>query len=517
MQSLTDKIVLFLASLEDRPFLAMVLLLGGSIVIKALLIFQVDIINTDGIRYINSAHELFQGNIAAAFAHEKMLGFTFLLGLVQLLVPDWFLAGKILSLIALVLTTIPLYLIAQELFGRRAAFCTAVVFTVVPSISGKCASVIKDPSFLFLIVLSLWFVLSAIKTSRWGFALTAGLLCCLSVLIRPEGGVFFLVITLFLTVSLTLLAESRRLILKSLLAFCALPFGALLLAAILSAAGVIPSETLSKIYARFSYYFQSDPMQVYGSIYQHLKDVEENFPGGQWTNDFFEYARYNIYLVYLIGMLQTFGKSLFPVFVIPLIYGLNLRNHWNRSVALLLTVLGCFFLMDYLYLISHNFLSVRYLLVPLVLSSVLVGHGMDRLITSISTFRYRRIAFSVVIVFCLLMPLGKMLTKGVNEKIELKEAGNWLLENRELTRDRIIVNDERIAYYAGLLRGDYDTFRDERAKGLEEKALRKDAGILVIYKDSGNVEKTPVFEEFTLVETFPGHNKVAMIYERKTI
>jgi hypothetical protein len=323
-----------------------------------------------------------------------------------------------------------------------------------------------------------------------------------------------LVITLFLMVSAAFLSEDRRPILKCLAAFCILPFGALLLAIILLAMGILPSEILPGIYARFSLYFQADLMQIYGSIYQHLKDVEENFPGGQWTNDFFEYARYNIYLVYLLGMLQTFCKALFPVFVIPLIYGLYLRNHWNRRVVLLLAVLGCFFLMDYLYLVSRNFLSARYLLVPVVLSSVLVGHGMDRMINSIQTLYYRRAVFSVAIVLCVLLPLGLSLIKGPDEKVELKAAGVWLRDHRDIARNRIIVNEERIAYYAGLFRGDYDTFHDKRINWLEKKALQDNSGIIVIYRNKRDIEKIPDFEEFTLVEKFSGRKKVAMIYER---
>jgi hypothetical protein len=339
-------------------------------------------------------------------------------------------------------------------------------------------------------------------------------LCCLSVLIRPEGVVFFLVITLFLMVSVAFLSESRRSTLKCLAAFCVLPFGALVLAIILLAAGVFPSEVLPGIYARFSLYFQADLMQIYGSIYQHLKDVEENFPGGQWTNDFFEYARYNIYLVYLIGMLQTFCAALFPVFVLPLVYGLNLRNHWNRYVALLLAVLGCFFLMDYVYLVSRNFLSARYLLVPVVLSFVLIGHGMDRMITSLQVLRYHRAAFSVAIALCVLLPLGMSLTKGSDEKTEIRAAGVWLRDHRDIVRDRIIVNEERITYYAGLFRGDYDTFHDKNMNRLEKKALQDDSGIIVIYRNKKDIEKIPDFKEFALVEKFSGRKKVAMIYER---
>ena len=500
--------------IEERPYILLAILLGISLFIKAVLIYQTDIINPDGIRYINSAHEFFQGNIAAAFDHEKMLGFTFLLGLTHLVVPDWFLAGKILSCVALVMTTIPLYLIAQELFGKRAAFCTALVFTVIPSINAKCTDIVKDPSFLFLLVLSLWLILYALKESQWWSSLLAGLFCCLSVLVRPEGAVLFLVIMLFLVTLIAFIPESRRLNLKCLITFCVLPFVSLLLVIIPFVTGMISLEVLPGIYEKFALYFQTDILQVYRDIYHHLKDVEESFPGGEWTNDFFEYARYNIFLIYLVGMMQTFCKALFPVFLIPLIYGLKLRNNWNRHMALLLAVLASFLVMDYVLLVSRNFMSARYLLVPVVLSAVFIGYGMDRIITAINSFRYRRTAFSVAIILCLLLPLGRMFVKGSHEKLVIREAGVWLAGNRDLVANRMIVSEERIAYYAGLFRGDYDTFHEKRIDSLEKKALREDRGLIVIYKNQDDIDKIPDFKDFALIKKIDGRKKTVMIYER---
>ncbi len=215
--------------IEERPYILLAILLGISLLIKAVLIYQTDIINPDGIRYINSSHEFFQGNIATAFDHEKMLGFTFLLGLTHLVVPDWFLAGKILSCAALVMTTIPLYLIARELFGKRAAFYTALVFTIIPSINAKCTDLLLRTRRSCFCSCSPcgWFFMRS--RNHGGGALLAGLFCCLSVLVRPEGAVFFLVITLFLATLTAFIPESRRLNLKCLIAFCVLPFVSLLL------------------------------------------------------------------------------------------------------------------------------------------------------------------------------------------------------------------------------------------------------------------------------------------------
>ncbi len=505
----------FYLNIDTHPKISLVLLLVFSLFIKSYLIYQAQIINPDGIRYINSANEMFQGNIAAAFYHEKMLGYTFLLGLVHLIFTDWFVAGKVLSCVALVLTTLPLYLITRELFGQRAAFFAALIFTVVPNVNERSVTVIKDPAFLFLVVLALWLVIYALRESRWGVSLAAGLLCCLSVLVRPDGIVFFSAVTFFLMFSIVFFPKCRYASLQHLASFCFFPLAALLLAIFPFAAGLVSDEVLPNISIRFAYYFQTDLTQIYMSIYQHLKDVEDNFPGGNIPNDFFEFARHNIYLIYLIGLMQTFLKSMFPVFVVPLAFGLNLQNRWNRLVALLLTVLGVFLLMDYLFLMSRNFLSARYLFVPVTLSFIFAGYGMDRMIAYIQTCRFRKTFIFFALMLCVVFPAARSFTSVSHEKLEIKNAGIWLRDYRNVAPDRMIVNDERIAFYAGLMRSDYHPFRDEKIDRLEKTAQQLNMEVIAVYLRKTDVANLTDFKEFKLVKSFEGEEHVAMIYERR--
>ena len=515
MQLITNKVESLLSRFEARPYLSLVILLGISFVVKALLIGQAEIINNDGIRYINSAHELFQGNISAAFAHEKMLGFTFLLGLTHLVVPDWYLAGKVLSSVALILTTIPIYFIALELFGRRAAFFTALIFTVAPVVNGKCTSVIKDPVSLLLLVSSLCLIIYALKELRLSFAFFAGVLSTSSVFIRPEGALFFLIIILFLGTCIIFQRADRKSTLKCLSAFCAFPFGALCLVVIIFAAGVVPVENLSRIYLKFSYYFHTDFTLSYGNIYQHLKDVEETFPGGQWSNDYFEFARKYLLFIYLFGMVLIFLELISPFFLIPLFFGLNLKGMWCRSLLLLLSVLVGFLLMDYFFIVTRNFLANRYVLLPVILSFTLVGYGADRITSSLQNARFRDAVFGVAIVLCLLLPVARTFYKLSDEKHEIKQAGVWLRDNRDLSRVKIIVNNERVAYYAGLLRNSYKTIEFDDLNLLKDTDLEDGYEIIVVYRKTAAIGKEPVIEGFSRVEAFEGRKKVVIIYERK--
>lgn len=496
----------------DRSLL---ILLVCSLFVKLLLATQAEVINPDGIRYINSAHELFRGNIAAAFSHDKMLGFTFLLGLSHWFIPDWHFAGKVLSSIALVLATIPLYLITQEIFNRRAAFCTALTFTFASAINGKCTTVIKDPTFLLLIVFSLWLLMVALKESRWCFSVGASLIASLSVLIRPEGIVFIFVALFVLVVLAFYSAESRSLCLKTLVAFCSVPVICVLALAVFFASGVIPQETWVYIYAKFAHYFRTDQMQTYMSIYKHLASVEGNFPGGESAQDFFEFARHNIYLIYLIGMLQTFLGIISPLYFLPLCFGLRFRNYYSKELFLLMSVMTGFLVMDYLFLMTFNFLANRYLLLPVVLSFVLVGYGMDKMIMLMDTSKFRTPLITFAILLCFVFPLARTFYKTTEQKSELRHAGVWLSEHRDLDQSRLIVNEERIAYHAGLFRGEYDTVNNVSIVELEQVALNSGSDLFVAYLNKEDDDKILTTSDFVLVESFPGRKKVANIYERK--
>ena len=113
------------------------------------------------------------------------------------------------------------------------------------------------------------------------------------------------------------------------------------------------------------------------------------------------------------------------------------------------------------------------------------------------------------------MPLGEPFYKISREKDEIKASGIWLSENRDIVQSRLIVNDERIAYYAGLFRGEYYTFLNKRIDALEKRAHRVGSEVVVVYLNKTELDSIPDFNKFSLVEAFPGYKKTVMIYERK--
>ena len=282
------------------------------------------------------------------------------------------------------------------------------------------------------------------------------------------------------------------------------------------ASGFAPVEKLPDIFQRFSHYFQTDLLSTYKKIYQHLKDVEDSFPGGLWSNDYFEFARKYIFPIYLIGMIQIFLESISLYFLIPLFFGLNLKGTWSRSLLLLLSVIVGFLVMDYFFIVSRNFIASRYMLVPVVLSFTLVGYGTERLVSVAQKSRYREAVLCSAIILCLLFPLVRTYYKSFNEKHEIKQAGVWLGGNRDLSHVRMIVTEERVAYYAGLFRESYKTAYEVNHNLLSAIALKEDYDIVVVYLKLNNLDQMTAWDEFNLVKTFEGRKKVVMIYERKT-
>jgi hypothetical protein len=489
------------------------LILAVSAGMKIVMLLQADIINLDGIRYINSAYELFSGNPLAAFQHEKMLGYTFFLGLMHLAISDWYMAGKMLSMVALVLTTIPLYLLVRDLFGDRAALLTCLVFSILPFVNELVTMVVKDPLFLLCVVTAVWLVSKGLQNRPWRYLPVAGFFSFLSMLFRVEGVVFILTVLIAFLFFLFVRGADRRVQLQSLAAFCVFPALVVLGAVVVVASGIVPEAIMLLLREKFGYYFTFDLMANYQSIYQYLKAAEPQFNGGQWTNDFFEFARYQISLIYLIGLLLVFSKALFPSMLIPLGYGLVLKGYWCRQLILLLIIILSFLGMDFLFLLKNNFISERYMMIPVILSLVLVGYGLDRLLRRLEHFRYKSIVYPLIIILCVIAPATKSFSSLADEKMVLRTSGEWLESHYDLNRVQLITNDERIAYYAGLMRGLYRVFPPTGKTNIEMMALRKGCD-LIILESSKKAGKGPVLSKFELVKEFAGKKKMIKVYER---
>jgi len=184
-------------------------------------------------------------------------------------------------------------------------------------------------------------------------------------------------------------------------------------------------------------------------------------------------------------------------------------------------------LMDYYFQIVRNFIASRYMFVTIVLSFILVGYGLDLMTAPTRSSRFRKVVVAILIMLCVTLPPYMVLRNSSSEKQEIKMAGVWLTEYRDKSATKMLLNDNRIAYHAGLFNGEYDLFnkkqlkqldkleQHEQLEQLEKIAFDKGRKIVVVYLDNQQVGNSQHFKEYALIKSFPGQKKTVMIYERK--
>jgi len=498
---------------QEKKYLLSIIV--AAIVVKLFLILQSEIINPDGVRYLNSAHELFQGHVAKAFKYDRNLVFSAILGLFNLIIPNGFMAGKMLSCLFLLLSTIPIYFITRELFGCKAAVAAVLIFSTFPTINSLSISIVREPPFLFFFLLAVWCAILALKNKDWRFLGAVGLFTLAAGAFRLEALLLYPILSLYLLFFACKDNQHRSFYGKGILAVTAFPLfclGAVLLVCLLDTGFAL---ALEKLYLRFlDHYVKEGFLSRYLSLYEFLKNSEMKVSGGVNPDDFFEIARHNLFLVYLIGLIKSFLSSLTPLLILPFFYGLNFKNRLDRNSPLITTVILVYLLGGYLFLLTRNYISARYLFVPVILCIPYMGHGFERLADLLERRRYGRPVFVLIFSFVLLLPLASSFGKIEDEKTEIKIAGEWL-QSEGLHTSRILTNDERIPFYAGLFRNEYRRMNFNQINRWAKKnvsKLKKYDVIALRSSDKNNiVAKTP-FNGFQMVKKFGSDDEIVLIY-----
>ncbi|MBN1140558.1 MAG: glycosyltransferase family 39 protein [Deltaproteobacteria bacterium] len=505
--------VSFFSDPDWRTIGNLALLMVFSLLIKAFILTHVTVINPDGVRYVNSAYQLWQGNFQQAFTHEKMLFYSLTLGLFQRAVGDWLLAGQFLSALFLTLTVIPLYQLTRKLFDDNAALWAGLVFVVLPVFNDMAGEIVKDAPFLFFILTAMVFALRALDEKE-GLDFLMVLVCGgAASLFRLEGVVFLAAFVLALVLIL-IVGENRRDSLRGLAIFLAVPIlGGLALFGIL-VSGTVDIEKVLTVWERFrGHYFQTDFFKHYDAIYEFLKNSEGRFFGGQWGQDFFEIARHNMAWIYLLGLFQKLGKAISPLLLIPLLFGWPRRGQVRGSLILVLWVVFSYLLMNYFFIVTRNFIASRYLLAAVLLLLPFVGQGLERIRMWTQERRFPWLSLVALILVAVVYPASKSIGDSLENKNAIREAGNWLGQQQALSPKKILVTEERVMFHAGLLRGQYFACREGRCGHLETVALKRGADCIVA--TSREEASLAGFERFLLVKEFRSPDLSVFIFRVK--
>ncbi|PIN75789.1 hypothetical protein COV17_03530 [Candidatus Woesearchaeota archaeon CG10_big_fil_rev_8_21_14_0_10_36_11] len=178
-------------------FLLLFLILLG-ICIRIPLFNQEEFINPDGIAYARLGQNLIERS-EYSFRENHNWGIIFppgyplFIGLTNLVVNDLFIAGKIVSLLASILTIVIFYFLGKELHNENVGVFAATAFTMYPFIIRTATQVLTESLFFLFFFLSLYLFFRLYKTRTKLLLVLFSITVAGTYLIRPEG-VFLLVL-----------------------------------------------------------------------------------------------------------------------------------------------------------------------------------------------------------------------------------------------------------------------------------------------------------------------------------
>lgn len=189
-----------------------------------------------------------------------------------------------------------------------------------------------------------------------------------------------------------------------------------------------------------------DLFNNYHSIMTRLEEFQHQLPYSHLRNNILETTRHYAPLIYFIGLLEILVKEIWPFSVIAL-WALRYRTQplFRSPQIIIFWPMIAFLLLALLFCLSKNFITTRYVWIPIVLLIPLAGHGTTLLWQRIA---YSKVAIIGLIVLFFVAPIGKTLAEVGSDRPSIRQAAKWLNREDPKKQLNILFNDRRIPLYA---------------------------------------------------------------------
>jgi 4-amino-4-deoxy-L-arabinose transferase-like glycosyltransferase len=176
-------------------------LLALALILRLVVGHAIGVIETDGVRYITIARQ-FQatGNPFDPLFHPL---YPAMVGLVQRVIGDWEVAGRLVATVFGAALLLPAFALARDVIGRPVALLTAALLAVHPGLVRNSAAVLADSTYAFLLAAGVWLGWRALAAAHRTLLPAAGVVLGLAYLVRPEAALYLvglLVVALILAV-----------------------------------------------------------------------------------------------------------------------------------------------------------------------------------------------------------------------------------------------------------------------------------------------------------------------------
>jgi hypothetical protein len=493
-------------STTQRDLLILLLL---SAILKTTMALLMPVINHDGPLYIATAQKIASGSLKEGIGSIHMPYYPLLIVFAHYIVPNWLVAAHLVSLFTLVFTIIPLYLLTQNSFGRRSAVGACVAFTFIPLPNHLSVEVIKDPSFLFFFAWAVYFAQRAVHSKKPIYFFLASLFSLLSILFRLEGIIIFVAYVPFLLFLVLRKAEDRIPLLKGMLVYLGLPMLIAGISFLIVGSRWSSALRFGAVTQMVQNFMNLKFLSNYMGIYKQLEVFETTLPQKGGVQNFAEIAREYLFFIYLVGSFASFVKALFPLYLVPLVWGLFYSRMRKCSFVLFLAV--SYFLMLYYVHLTTDSIRERFFLSLVFLLSPWIGVGFERLFCLIKRSPRRILVTTICLLFLGFLPIYKSVEIVWKQDDVFIRAGKWIGEIPEFKGAGLVTNDTRISFYAGRGGVSYaDTGYDDAT--MEKIALARKADLLIIKRSSRKKKLQPQLKTFREVKEFVGKKNIVDIY-----
>ncbi len=428
----------FLRFFTSMPLaLKLVILVIVALIPRLIVFLQPQIITNDGVLYIQMAKQFSEGRYAGTPGSYFSL-YPLLIFLVQKLVGDWELSGQLISIGLGTLTVIPVFLLGRSLYTEKVGLLSALFYIVLPNSIKFDTQVIRDPTFWFFMVSTIWLVWEANKSARPSLFCLASISAGLGALTRVEGFFLWVVLGLYIVVRMLKAYSAKRKALNLALFFLFFP---LLVSIVFVSSNMISGQKAFSEMRSFSFNFitaharmilkPQDPIEAMGGeTYDSLPVI---------SRDSLELASRHRFVLATSEVVYKFVKSAnFLLVLIVLGFWKRRREGLIHSDEYPLFILIALFVMSVFYARQIYYFSTRHGLTLVLPCLFLGGHGLKSLI-EVSSQVAERVSFGskkVQKILPLIIPLFFFLCfllqgfsgKG-SDKALMKQVGLWLKKN----------------------------------------------------------------------------------------
>ena len=476
-------------------------------------------VNHDALIYITAAQAIASGNWSHALLVHPLALYPALIAALQAVGPDWVTAARLVSYLSLLLTLIPLYFLARDLFDARSAFWAVLMFTLSPEPLRFAFMVLREPPYIFLLLLFVFLAQRAVWSMRFGYFLGAALALSLSILCRPEGIIVLPIVFGFLSWRLVAVPELRRHALK-------IAAGCVVFAAILAGSAWIGSTRGYPVIGKHNQYantYMKDVLQVdlfsnYDRVKERLSEMEKMSYYEIAGDNFASIAGRFMPLIYLLGVIGGIIKTISPSNVAAFLVGVW-RFRASAAHGFIFLLAAAYAGMIWVFVIYMDFFDPRFMYFPATLLYPWIGFGVAQTIACASKGRYGKILAVAAVLFFCLTPLSKSdhLFKRPDEVV--LQAARWLSAHPELIKGRLAATDDRILFYA------FDqttSYRNDIAcrqiftidfACLGEAIRREGIDALFVYEDLEKRSAPEAFSGYRLSKAFESGKKAVFIFQ----